>query len=266
MFSANSGSGSNAYHAVGVESMASTGGPHQLVLMLFNGARAAIAVAKGHMARREIPEKGMAISKAIEIIEGGRKASLDMNVGGELAQNLSDLCVYIGQRQFQANVKNDTAALDEVATLLQQLGDAWSSIAGAKPAKAPAAHASTAARTAPEVRPAAAPGAANRAPAAAPTPMYGAGPAPTRPNPGSIAPAPTPAETPAPAQTHRPAAALAQAYGAAARTQAESVPVSSPSASAIAPATSGPAIPPDSAGTAAPSSQSRRLAAAYGVR
>ena len=43
MFSQNQGSGLNAYRNVGVESMASTADPHKLVLMLFNGARAAIA-------------------------------------------------------------------------------------------------------------------------------------------------------------------------------------------------------------------------------
>jgi flagellar protein FliS len=82
MFSANSGKGSSAYHNVGVESIAETAAPHQLVLMLFNGARAAVAEAKGHLDRNEVAAKGGAISKAISIIDGGLKASLDLNVGG----------------------------------------------------------------------------------------------------------------------------------------------------------------------------------------
>ena len=135
-----------AYRTVGVESLASTADPHQLVLMLFNGARAAVAAAKGHLQRKEIAPKGEAISKAISIIDGGLKASLDLNVGGEMAQNLWDLYVYMGQRLLQANIKNDGKALDEVALLLEQLGGAWESIAGKA---APAAAAS-----APAVRPA----------------------------------------------------------------------------------------------------------------
>ena len=135
-----------AYRTVGVESLASTADPHQLVLMLFNGARAAVAAAKGHLQRKEIAPKGEAISKAISIIDGGLKASLDLNVGGEMAQNLWDLYVYMGQRLLQANIKNDGKALDEVALLLEQLGGAWESIAGKA---APAAVAS-----APAVRPA----------------------------------------------------------------------------------------------------------------
>jgi flagellar protein FliS len=130
MSHANSYAAMAAYRSVGVESLASTADPHQLVLMLFNGARAAVAAAKGHMERKEIAPKGETISKAISIIDGGLKASLDLNVGGPMAQNLWDLYVYMGQRLLQANIKNDAKALDEVALLLEQLGGAWESIAG----------------------------------------------------------------------------------------------------------------------------------------
>ena len=186
----------NAYHSVGVESLANSGNPHQLVVMLFNGARAAIAVARGHMQRREIEAKGAAIGKAISIIDGGLKASLDLNVGGEMAQNLSNLYIYMVQRLLQANLKNDAKALDEVAQLLQQLGGAWESIGG-KPALAALAR-----EPAPAVRPVLAPVPTT------PTPV------PTvRPTPTSIAAAAPPQNTPAPAvliQSRR----LASAYGA----------------------------------------------------
>ena len=127
----------NAYHSVGVESLANTADPHQLVVMLFNGARAALAVARGHLQRKEVAAKGAAIGKAIAIIDNGLKASLDLRVGGEIAQNLADLYDYMARRLLQANLKNDTKALDEVAQLLQQLGGAWESI-GAKSAPAAA--------------------------------------------------------------------------------------------------------------------------------
>jgi flagellar protein FliS len=130
----------NAYRAVGVESLAGTADPHQLVLMLFNGARAAVAAAKGHLQRKEITPKCEAISKAIAIVDGGLKASLDLNVGGPMAQSLSDLYAYMGQRLLEANLYNDGQKLDEVALLLEQLGGAWESIAGKT---APAAAAPT---------------------------------------------------------------------------------------------------------------------------
>jgi len=163
----------NAYQNVGVESLANAADPHQLVVMLFNGARAAVAIAKGHLQRKEIAPKGKAIGHAIAIIDGGLKASLDMNVGGDMAQNLSDLYVYMGQRLLQANIHNDARALDEVAQLLEQLGSAWESIA-AKPAGVAVAP-TPATRAMPP--PASAPTFAAAPPAAAPAPDSSAPPA-----------------------------------------------------------------------------------------
>ena len=135
MFPANSRAAMSAYRSVGVESIAAEAAPHQLVVMLFNGARAAVAAAKSHLARQETAAKCEAISKAISIIDGGLKASLDLNVGGELAKNLSDLYAYMAQRLLHANLNNDANTLDEVAQLLAHLGEAWETIA-AKPVAA----------------------------------------------------------------------------------------------------------------------------------
>ena len=171
MSPAHSYSASNAYHSVGVESLANSGNPHQLVVMLFNGARAAVAVATGHLQRNEVAAKGAAIGKAIAIIDGGLKASLDLSVGGEIAKNLSDLYVYMGQRLLLANLNNDAKALDEVALLLEQLGSAWESIAGkaapvvaVRPALALVPPSATTVRSAPTPSPAMAPPQSSPAP------------------------------------------------------------------------------------------------------
>ena len=144
MSPANSRAAMNAYRSVGVESIADSAAPHQLVVMLFNGARAAVAAAKLHLERQETAAKCEAIGKAIAIIDGGLKASLDLKVGGELARNLSDLYAFMAQRLLYANLKNDGSALDEVAQLLAQLGEAWETIA-AKPVAAAQAHTAPAA-------------------------------------------------------------------------------------------------------------------------
>lgn len=136
MYQANLGAALNAYRSVGVTSIAESAEPHQLVLMLFNGARAAVAAASGQMQRREISAKCASISSAIAIIDGGLRASLDLNVGGELAKNLHDLYVYMGQRLLIANLRNNAAALAEVALLLEQLGSAWEMITTKPPASA----------------------------------------------------------------------------------------------------------------------------------
>lgn len=125
-----------SYAKVGVDVAIETSDPHRLVLMLFDGATAAVSLARVHMVAGDIPQKGAAISKAIDLISSGLKASLDMESGGELAERLAALYDYMAQRLLFANLKNSSAALDEVAELLTSLRDAWAQIAPAQSAAA----------------------------------------------------------------------------------------------------------------------------------
>jgi flagellar secretion chaperone FliS len=118
----------NAYNNVGLETSVMSADPHKLVSMLFQGALLAIARAKYAMLYKQTAAKGESISKAISIIGEGLNASLDKSVGGEIAQSLSALYSYMVTRLVEANLKNDTAALDEVARLLTDLQGAWDSI------------------------------------------------------------------------------------------------------------------------------------------
>jgi len=119
---------SKAYTKVGIESGVISADPHKLISMLYQGSLLAIANAKNSILRNDVSAKGAAISKAIAIIDEGLNASLDKNVGGSLAQNLSSLYEYMSARLIAANLKNDTAALDDVARLLADLKEAWESI------------------------------------------------------------------------------------------------------------------------------------------
>lgn len=124
----NATNATKAYAVVEIESGVHAADPHKLIAMLYQGALLAIANAKNAMLRKDIHDKGAAISKAIMIIGDGLQASLDKNVGGELAQNLDSLYAYMCTRLLQANVNNDPAALDEVARLLGELKGAWEAI------------------------------------------------------------------------------------------------------------------------------------------
>lgn len=117
------------YATVGVETGIESASPHKLILMLYEGALVSISSARLHMQRKEVAEKGAAISKAIEIISTGLKAGLDTNAGGDLALRLSALYDYMCTRLLHANMKNDPRALDEVAKLLGELKSAWEEIA-----------------------------------------------------------------------------------------------------------------------------------------
>jgi flagellar secretion chaperone FliS len=119
--------------------IATTADPHRLILMLFDGARVAISKARLHMENKEIPEKGAAISRAIDIVNNGLLASLDLSAGGPLAEQLAALYEYISMRLLWANLKNNVAALDEANKLLAELQSAWVMIPPASGNKADAA-------------------------------------------------------------------------------------------------------------------------------
>jgi flagellar secretion chaperone FliS len=126
----------NAYNRVSVETGVASADPHRLILMLFEGARVAVATARGHMQRGEIAPKGQAISKAIAIIDDGLKVSLDIKAGGQIAERLHALYEYISNRLVVANLDNSLEILDEVSRLLGELHDAWAAIAHPKVAVA----------------------------------------------------------------------------------------------------------------------------------
>nr|WP_318381224.1 flagellar export chaperone FliS [uncultured Enterobacter sp.] len=121
-------SGIQAYAQVGVESAVLSASPHQLVVLLFDGALSAMKKAAILMEQGDIPGKGKALSHAINLITNGLRAGLNHDVGGELAGNLDGLYDYMTRRLLQANLHNDLSAIEEVAMLLNNIADAWKEI------------------------------------------------------------------------------------------------------------------------------------------
>ncbi len=124
-----SSNSAQTYAKVGVETAVAAANSHQLIAMLFDGALLSIAKAEGFMRQGMIAEKGEAISRAIDIISNGLKASLDFSAGDELAGRLAALYDYMGVRLVHANLKNDLGALQEVSRLLGEIKSAWGEIA-----------------------------------------------------------------------------------------------------------------------------------------
>lgn len=116
------------YNKMAVQAGVESATPHRLIQMLMEGVLEKVARAKGCMQRNDIRTKGQQIGWAISILEG-LKASLNKAEGGELAQNLEDLYIYMEQRLIVANRDNDPAILDEVTALMRQIKDGWDSIA-----------------------------------------------------------------------------------------------------------------------------------------
>ncbi len=137
MMNADTSQAMQAYKSVDVDTRVLAANPHQLIMMLFDGALAALAQAKVYMLAHNFQGQGVALSKAITIIDDGLKASLDGKAGGKLATDLKDLYEYVSLRLLSANLKSDPKILDEVSGLLLELSSAWREIG-----KAPAASAS----------------------------------------------------------------------------------------------------------------------------
>jgi len=142
------GFGAKAYQSVAVQTAVGSADPHRMTLLLYDGAIEAIRLGRAHLEARRVAAKCNAIGKALRIVAEGLKPSVDRAAGGELADRLIYLYDYITMRLLQANLRNDSNALEEATKLLTDLRSAWAQIApggpqGASQAKAPEAAAGT---------------------------------------------------------------------------------------------------------------------------
>jgi flagellar secretion chaperone FliS len=114
----------SAYSSVATHGGVAAGDPHRLVLMLMDGALERLAGARGCLERGDIPQKAQLIHRTVGIIAELR-ASLDLQQGGALANNLDDLYDYMERQLVRANIENKSSYLDEVASLLSDIRSAW---------------------------------------------------------------------------------------------------------------------------------------------
>ncbi|PWW07760.1 flagellar export chaperone FliS [Mangrovibacter plantisponsor] len=120
--------GVKAYQKVSLESAVMSASPHQLIVMLFDGALSALVRAKLFMEQGAVADKGKALSHAINIIDSGLKTALDTSEEDELTSNLISLYEYMIRRLLHANLRNDIAAVEEVERLLTNIADAWKQV------------------------------------------------------------------------------------------------------------------------------------------
>jgi len=121
------GRATQAYASVGAQSQVSAASPHRLIQLLMDGALDRLSVAKGYMQRKDVQRKIVAIDRIMSIVDGLRM-SLDHSVNAEMTENLENLYDYMNRRLLLANINNDEDALDEVASLLKELKEAWDAI------------------------------------------------------------------------------------------------------------------------------------------
>ena len=120
-------SGVAAYHSVGVHGGVSGAAPHGLVLMLMNAAMERMAIARGCIDRGDMIRKAKVLHSTVTIVAELRN-SLNLDEGGELAQNLDDLYDYMIRQLMLANAGSDASLILEVSRLLDELRNAWMAI------------------------------------------------------------------------------------------------------------------------------------------
>lgn len=114
-----------SYQQIGKDAEILGADPHHLIVLLFDGAEAALANAQNCISLQDIPGRSDALIKATDIISNGLAASLNLQEGGELAQNLNALYDYMVSRLIYANIHQDPRAITEVQKLLAEISGAW---------------------------------------------------------------------------------------------------------------------------------------------
>ena len=122
----------NQYRQTAVSSAVLDADPHRLVALMFAGLRERLQLAAACIDAGNVARKGQAITEASTIV-GHLDGSLNMEAGGEIAQNLSALYEYVQRRLVEANLRNDTAILRECDGLIGDIQSAWAAIAPGTP-------------------------------------------------------------------------------------------------------------------------------------
>lgn len=102
-----------------------TASPAEVTLMLYEGAIKFCNIAIVAIEHGEIEKAHINIKKTQRIIEEFRN-TLDHKY--PVAEDFDRIYVYLLQRLLQANIKKDTAILEEVNTHLRSVRDTWKEV------------------------------------------------------------------------------------------------------------------------------------------
>ena len=118
----------NQYKKISIETGVDAANPVELIVMLYEGAIVSCYSAIPYVQKNDYPNKSHFIFKAIRIIQCGLRMSLNKQEGGEMAETLDALYIYMNNLLIKANIDNTTAPIHEVIKLLTELRGAWEAI------------------------------------------------------------------------------------------------------------------------------------------
>ena len=110
------------------ETAVTTQNKGRLVAMLYDGAIKFLKQAVRALEAGDPQSKGSHIAKAQDIILE-LNTVLDMEGGGEIAQNLRQLYNFMWRRLSQANVECNPQLVREVIGLMEEINQGWKAIA-----------------------------------------------------------------------------------------------------------------------------------------
>lgn len=96
----------------------------KILLLMYEGAIRFVKLAINAIEKNNIADKGTYIGRAYDVIMELNN-TLDHEVGGELAQNLESLYIFMTDNLTKANINNDKKSLEDVLKILLTLHEGW---------------------------------------------------------------------------------------------------------------------------------------------
>ncbi len=114
--------GANPYRKY-VKNAVETATPLMLIIMLYDEAIKMCTLASQDMGidKQSVHTKLIKAQKIVTELT----VSLNMEAGGEVAENLKSIYIYLHMRLVEANIENNKAKVEEVLKILKDLREAW---------------------------------------------------------------------------------------------------------------------------------------------
>ena len=98
-----------------------------MIVFLYDSALNSIEIARGYISKKDINETHRHLDQARSIFVH-LLGTLNMEIGGEVAQKLSSLYAYFVEKITVANVTKEPKELDDIIPLISELRNSWADL------------------------------------------------------------------------------------------------------------------------------------------